>query len=663
MYVLHALRQVEPERFSTPLAMLRQPGVDPVQMALPGLLNELWVLDRPLTLVLDDFHEITDTDCHESLRFLLRRLPPTFRLVIATRSDPPLGLAALRARGDLAELRAAELRFTEEEAESLLNHRLSLGLSADDLRLLGARTEGWAAGLYLAGLSLRDRPDVSSFVAGFTGQHHHLVDYLGDDVLARLPGDERDFLLHTSILDELTAPLCDAVTMRTGAAQRLTNLERTNQFLVPLDGRRERYRYHQLFRELLHVELRWTAPELEPELHRRAAKWYQQSGNAHAAMRHAYAAEDYCLAGELFLVVARDWVDTGRITTAVDWVAQLPEKFVIASPLMTLIAACASGLMKLSPEVMERSISLVEGRDFTGPFFFGEPSLGAAVALVRAAFPVDDVGRALAAAEAAIDSIDDPDSHAFLIAQVALGQNLYLAGRPVDAERALTNALDASMAEHRPLIAIYATALLALLRVAQGDGDHAERLSQRAVNLRTAVGLNDHPALWLTDVASGTVLARLGRLEEADAILTACIELHREQWQRWPLTFTVALLALAPVRFARGQAETAGSLLEEARAAIAGCTDPGMLPVLLAEAERGLQRPPRHITGLRDDLSEGELRILRLLASNLSQREIGQELYLSVNTIKTHTRGIYTKLDVVSRSEAVSRARVLGLIA
>jgi LuxR family maltose regulon positive regulatory protein len=662
-YVVYALRRLEPTSFGPALALLNRRDVGLTGAILPALLNELWTLPDEIVLVLDDYHEVTNFDCHESLDFFLRHLPPTLHVVIATRADPPLSLGSMRARGDLTELRAPDLRFTEAEVAEWLNERLGLALTNDVLGSLTQRTEGWPAGLYLAALSLRDRSDVDLLIATFNGGNHHLVEYLAGEVLERIPCDEREFLLQTSILETLTAPLCEALTGRTGASEMLAALERKNQFLIQLDDRRETYRYHQLFRELLLLELQWSTPDLVPELHRRAAAWYHDAGDGVRAMRHALAAKDYALVESVLAGHVCMWMNDGYLGTVAGWLNQIPESEVAERPILAVLGAWVSGLMLGPPQVVEHYASMARAHHDPGPFLFGEPSLEVATAIARASFPVDDVGSALTLAETSIEAMRASDGVASFVASAALGLNLYLDGRPADAEDALRRALCCACAEQWPIVAGQATAWLALTRLAQGDSAEAEHLARQALELVAVSGLHDTPNVWPASAALGMVLTREGRLAEAESVLAEGVEPHLDRLRAWPLFYALALLALVPVRQGRGHATAARALVEEARAALRGCPGPGMLPARLAEVERGLGRAPRRVSDLRQELSDGELRVLRLLASDLSQREIGRELYLSVNTVKSHSRAIYTKLDAASRPEAVARARALCLIA
>src|SRR5207245_4177433 len=259
----------------------------PIEAVLTLLLNELGGMSTDLVLVLDDYHVIDARDIHDGMVFLLDHLPPRPHLVIATRADPPLPLSRLRARGELVEIRAADLRFTSDEAAAYLNGTMGLDLAATDVATLEARTEGWIAALQLAALSIQGRGDVSSFIASFAGDDRYIVDYLVDEVLGRQSVDVRSFLLRTSVLDRLTGSLCDAVSGRDDGRAMLESLDRANLLLVALDDQRRWYRYHHLFADVLRSRLLNEQPDAVPELHRRASEWFERNGERPEAIRHA----------------------------------------------------------------------------------------------------------------------------------------------------------------------------------------------------------------------------------------------------------------------------------------------------------------------------------------------------------------------------------------
>ena len=275
------------------LAQLHALQRPPIETVLTALLNDLAAIAADIVLVLDDYHVIDAREVQDGMAFLLGHLPPRLQVVIASRADPALPLARLRARGELAEIRAADLRFTPDEAAAYFNEMMGLQLAAQDVAALEGRTEGWIAALQLAALSMQGRADIAGFIAGFAGDDRYVVDYLFEEVLQRQPDDVQAFLLQTSILDGLTGPLCDAVTGHGGGKAMLEALDRGNLFLVPLDDRRQWYRYHHLFADVLRARLLDEQPGQVLDLHRRASLWYERSGDQPTAIGHALAARDF----------------------------------------------------------------------------------------------------------------------------------------------------------------------------------------------------------------------------------------------------------------------------------------------------------------------------------------------------------------------------------
>jgi LuxR family maltose regulon positive regulatory protein len=297
-YLVAALQTVAPGAGASALSLLQSPQQS-IEGGLSSLLNDLLAIPNEVVLVLDDYHVIDAAEVHDGMAFLLEHLPPQIHLVIAGRADPVWALARLRARGELVEIRAADLRFTPDEAAAYLNDVMDLDLAARDIAMLEGRTEGWIAALQLAALSLRGRDDIADFIAGFAGDDRYIVDYLAEEVLQRQPDQVRTFLLQTSVLSRLNGALCDAVTGQHGGRAMLDALDRGNLFLIPLDDRRRWYRYHHLFAEVLRARLLDAQFNDVPALHRRASAWYEQNGERSEAIRHAMAGEDVSRAADL----------------------------------------------------------------------------------------------------------------------------------------------------------------------------------------------------------------------------------------------------------------------------------------------------------------------------------------------------------------------------
>jgi LuxR family maltose regulon positive regulatory protein len=333
-YVIAALQKTAPGVGAQSLDLLEVADAS-IDVILGLLINDLSALPDQLVLVLDDYHLIEAQDIHAGLVFLLEHLPPSVHVVIASRADPSFPLARLRARGDLVELRAADLRFTPDEAAAYLNTTMGLGLSPQFVASLEDRTEGWIAALQLAALSMQGRDDVASFIAGFAGNDRYIVDYLVEEVLLRQPEDVRSFLLQTSILERLSGPLCDAVTGLTDGKRQLEALERANLFVVRLDDRREWYRYHHLFADVLRAHLADEQPDSVQMLHRRASEWYQYHDAVRDAVQHAFAARDLERAADLVELAWPDLRNRREEQTVRPWLSALPDEVLRARPVLS----------------------------------------------------------------------------------------------------------------------------------------------------------------------------------------------------------------------------------------------------------------------------------------------------------------------------------------
>jgi LuxR family maltose regulon positive regulatory protein len=335
-YVIAALQTVAPGVGESALTLLQAPQPPLIETVLTALLNDLGAGPGDIVLVLDDYHVIDARDVQDAMAFLLDHLPPRLHVVIASRTDPALPLARLRARGELVETRAAELRFTPDEAAAYLNEMMGLRLTARDVAALEGRTEGWIAALQLAALSMQGRDDVAGFIAGFTGDDRYVVDYLAEEVLQRQSDRVQAFLLQTSILGRLSGPLCDAVTGQGGGKAMLEALDRGNLFLVPLDDRRRWYRYHHLFADVLQARLLDEQPDQVPDLHQRASAWYQQNGEPAVAIGHALAAGDFERAADLAELEIPAMSRTRQEAMVRGWLEVIPDEVVRVRPVLSV---------------------------------------------------------------------------------------------------------------------------------------------------------------------------------------------------------------------------------------------------------------------------------------------------------------------------------------
>jgi LuxR family maltose regulon positive regulatory protein len=342
-YLVKALQTIQAGIGEGLLATLQAPQPPSTESILTALLNENTTVQDNFVLVLDDYHLIDSKPVDEALAFLLEHLPPRMHLVIATREDPHLPLARLRARGQLTELRATDLRFSSSEAAEFLNQVMGLNLPAEDIAALETRTEGWIAGLQLAAISMRSHHDAADFIQSFTGSHRYILDYLVEEVLQRQPERVSNFLLKTSILDQICGPLCDAVTGQMDGKEMLTTLERGNLFVIPLDDQRKWYRYHHLFAGVLQEHLMGTQPERVPSLHRQASEWYEKNGLPNDAIRHALAAKDFERAAILVEQAAPEIrrKRQGATVTELGWLKALPDELVRFRPVLCVAYAFA----------------------------------------------------------------------------------------------------------------------------------------------------------------------------------------------------------------------------------------------------------------------------------------------------------------------------------
>jgi LuxR family transcriptional regulator, maltose regulon positive regulatory protein len=671
-YVVTALRTAAPDLGGGALAALRVPGVDPVDVALPALLNDLSGSNARHTLILDDYHLLADVRIHEAVEYLLSYLPPSLRLVIAARFDPPLPIARMRARSELTEIRAADLRFSAAEAAGLVSAVGEVDVGAYTVDALVDQTEGWAVGLKLAALTIRGSADPAAGAAEVRGDDRHIIDFLSSEVLDRLPADWREFLVRTAVLDQLCGSLCDAVLGRTGSSAVLEALERADLFVVPLDAHRGWYRYHRLFRDVLRRELEATAPGAVPELLRRAADWYLAAGQVDEAVRLLTAAGDRRKAGQLLLSAEDAFLEQGAAATYLRLGDQLGTATVREDPRLAVSMAGAAA-QSGQPDRVPALLDIAEAHlGDPSPPYQGWCSLTAAAAMLRAAY--DPVVRAdpplmLAYAERARGLETDPTLQGHVIARMTLGVVLSRLDRREEAIPLLSDAWERSAQVDVPVfIRLQAAGLLAMCLFETGREEAARRLVHQVApavhGTVQALGDAAAPAVTLLMAVDGRLAYRDGEPDTALRLLTRASELARIAGH--PSQTVYVLTALADAALAAGDRPAARAAIDEAReTADTGVAFPATARWLAAVEERigrRAARAARREGQLVEELTDRELSLLRALQGTLSQREIGAELYLSVNTIKGYTKSLYRKLGAASRADAVERGRQLGLI-
>jgi LuxR family transcriptional regulator, maltose regulon positive regulatory protein len=574
-YVLRALDGASPGCATAALSQLDS-GRDPLEGVITSFINELSVRVDDITLVLDDYHLADTAEVGGSLRFLVDHLPQQLHLVISTRADPTLPLARLRARGELVEIRAADLRFTADEAASYLNTVHALGLSAHDVEALESRTEGWVAALQLAALSLHGRDDMTSFITSFAGDDRFVVDYLVDEVLDQQPLALRRFLLDTSVLDRLCGPLCDAVTASSDGATTLETLERRNLLLVPLDNQRQWYRYHHLFADVLHARLLAERPEDVPVLHRRASDWYEHAGHLEPAVRHAFAANDVDLAADLIEVAAPALRRRRAEGTLLDWVAQVPTSALARRPVLagTFIGALmASNVFEGVQDrldALESSLS-APPRDQVIRNHAEWERLPAFIATQRSglALVAGDLEATITHAETALARAAPHDGLTVASASALKGLASWSAGDLTSAHASYVAATQGLASVGYISDVLGCTVNVVDLAVQLGRLDDADRSARFAVDLVATgdvdVGSGGEPNvrgtadMWLAlsqvawergdTPAAETLIDRAAQLGE-----TAALPQHPHRWR----------VAMAQLRVAQGDLSSADVLLEEA---------------------------------------------------------------------------------------------------
>ena len=586
-YVAAALDRARPGVHQQVAALLQGPHQPPLEAVLTTVINELAAASEEAVLVLDDYHLVEAPPVHHSLAFLLDRLPAQLRLVLATRSDPPLPLARLRAGGQLAEVREADLRFTLPETAALLRAATGLQLPDESVAALADRTEGWVAGLQLAALSLSGHTDPAGFVQTFTGSHRYVLDYLTEEVLARQPTELVEFLLETSVLERLSGPLCDAVVGRADSQRLLEQIERANLFLVPLDEVRGWWRYHHLFADLLRARLQQADPGRVPELHRAAAVWCEAHDLGDDAIRHALAADDPESAARLIERHLEEQIlRRSEGATLARWLSALPAEVVAARPRLCLGQAISA----LLGGHADRAEPLIDAAERAAAQAAGEPyrpsvgrtaSITANLPAVLAVGHADlarlrgDPDREAAFARQALAQLTDEDRLLGTFVRYHLGMADWLAGRLADAEPTLADVVAERAAAGERYLAVRAAYDLGQLQQAQGRLETALRTYANAMELATEAGRPRLPAAGMAQVGLAQVLYQRDELDAALEHATEGVATCRQLAYTPPLA--TGLVTLAWTHRARGDQEGARDALGQVEVVMPA---PGMVDLL-----------------------------------------------------------------------------------
>ena len=554
-YLIRALQKIAPNVGQQVLAAL-QPGAAPDVPLLTTLVNEIATCERDAVLILDDYHVIETPAIHTALAFFLDHLPDHMHVIIATRVDPVLPLARLRARGELNELRASDLRFNSDEAWTFLNGTMTLDLADADVAALEKRTEGWVTGLKLAALSMQSQPDARAFIDSFSGDNRYIADYLIEEVLQGQPEHMRRFLSATSILDRLSAPLCDAVTGETGSQVLLEYLEKRNLFVIALDDRREWYRYHHLFAEVLQAHAAREDTELVRAAHRRASAWYEQNGAAAEAVQHALRAHDLERVAEL---LERHWPPKDRSYASRRWlerVKALPEAIVQARPLLNM--GYAWGLLNAG-DLEGADLRLRELEASLGDDRYPTLAREHATASVYLAQSRGDAGGTVEHARRVFDLAPAGDSAARATGAALLGLAYWGNGDLDAAHDTFASALASMRSAGAELDAIRGEFVLGDIRATQGRLGEAVRIYQAGIALANAHKNAEADELYL---GLSEVKLERGNLHEAASLLREIDErasraAHFSNRHRW-------CVAMARLEEARGDLNATMKMLSEA---------------------------------------------------------------------------------------------------
>ncbi|MGN6172779.1 MAG: LuxR C-terminal-related transcriptional regulator [Streptosporangiaceae bacterium] len=658
-YVAEALDAIEPidrrvfDALASPVSSV--PG-----SVAPRLGSAFALMTTPVALVLDDVHALRNAECRAAVSMLADHVPGGSRLALAGRDQPPLRVARLRAEGKILEIGPGDLSLTLREASALLRN-VELALGEGEVAELHRRTEGWPAGLYLAALYLKEGGPLGRAGVSFGGDDRLVSEYLEAEFLARISRRQRAFLTRTAVLERMCGPLCDEVLERGGSAEVLAGLARSNLLLVPLDRRGQWYRYHHLFRDMLLAELERQEPGLISVLRRRASAWCLQNGQPEEALEYSIAAGNVDTVAGLVAKLAIPIHRHGRVTTAQRWFRWLEERDGIEGHPMTAVLASLLSAVTGRPVEAERWAEVVDRWQSGDAARPGDPSAEAWAALLRAILCRHGAEQMLADADEAVRRFA---AESFMTPAAALTQGIarVLCGESGGGEACLEDAANIAEKAGAPDDLALALCERALLAMARSDWGIADTLARQAGATLRQAGIEESYALPLVCA----VQAR-GALHRGDIAL-ARQQLVSAQRLRPLLTYALPYLAVqARIELARVHLSLAD---------LAG------VRTLVREIDGLLRRRPglgtlaEQAQALRDQLSEhrgsivpgassltgAELRVLPLLSTYLPMPEIGEQLFLSRHTIKTHAKSIYRKLGATTRGEAVRRARELGLL-
>jgi LuxR family transcriptional regulator, maltose regulon positive regulatory protein len=645
----------DPDELSSVLDLAKAGHADEAVAELAAVLATA----EPGVVVLDDLHTIRRSAALQVVADLAAELPAGWMIAAASQWRPRMRLSRLRGHGRLLEFGSADLAFGSDETTDLLR-KLGVDLPAPEIRKIVAHTEGWPAGIYLAGLSIAAHPEPTEAAAEIAGSSRYMVDYFLDEVLTRQSAQTARFLLRTSVLDRICGSLCDAVLDTTGSAAWLNELRALNLFIIPEDDQGEWYRYHRLFAEMLQSELHRREPGEGSRVLRRAAAWYEEHGQPDQAVRYAMAAGDQHTAGRLIAAYGQRFNSAGRIRVVREWLDALDEQLLPDDPPLAAIAAWIWALTGDGPRALS-ALHLAESASYDGPMPDGSASLESAVVRARASLAPHGLAAMRADAERAV-VLEPPGSPWHTMASLLHGSACLLLGDRTAAVQEFERAARLGRDDARPGSS-FALGQLALLAVDDGDWPTAASCAYDARGLIDAAGLETAVTSLPAYAACALVALHRGNVQAARIDGAVALRLYRRPS---PVAFPwlAAQMAIWLGRLLLEFDDPAGA---QRKATDAGRLLPllGTATVLTGQHHRLVAELDRVRTRAVSDgrtLTAAELRILPLLPTHLSLAEIARQLVLSRNTVKTQVAAIYRKLDATSRTEAVQRANDLGLL-
>jgi LuxR family transcriptional regulator, maltose regulon positive regulatory protein len=657
-HVAVALDRIEPVDPRVPAA-LRSRGRSLWTTAIPRLASAVGSLGRPFVLVLDGADLVRSKESADVITLLLDQVPAGSMLVLASRASPPIAVSRLRARGRLLEIGAEMLALSRREAQ-LLVRATGTELTDDQVQQLVDQTEGWAAGLYLAALSVRRTPRGDGDVA-VGGDDQYLAEYLRAEHLRDLTPELLTFLRRSSVLGKMSGPLCDAVLATTGSGARLRSIDRSNLFLARLDSSGEWCRYHSLFRDVLLRDLEDREAERIPVLNRRAADWFEAHGDREAALAHAAASGDADRTARILAAIALPAYHDGRVSVVEGWLRQFPERAHLDRYPAVAVLEGWIHTVRGRPDDARRCLEMAERGADAGEMPDGSASAAPWIAVLRAAICGGGAERMLADAEEALAGLP-VDSQWHSLALVLQGTACVLVGDEQRGDVILAEAAEEAQRIGAACTRVLAIGERAILAEARGDHTAADELALEGRDLVRERHLEGYVTSGVELAASARTRLRHGRWEQARSDLSSAQDVSRSLSDGLPWFAAQTRLELARTMVSLRDADGAHAMLSEVEQILHRSAGMGTL-ARQADAVRGeIEAMPEAQSGAWSGLTAAELRLLPFLPTHLSFREIGERLFVSRNTIKTQAISVYRKLGVSSRSSAIARAAELGLV-